>query len=261
MKFQLTLAALVAGMATSAAAAPPTGQQVFEQRCTVCHSLQPAPGKPDLGFVGEIESVNAELLDMFLDRGYIPVISPVGFGHDGSSYNINADVAAGEIAGACGAERLIFLTDVAGILDGQGNLISQIRKADLEALLGKTIKGGMHVKAQAIIGALDHGVKAVHIVDGRVPHSVVAELFPKTLPVLANLYSGVSGADTLNAPPGTAQLRRDPEETRFIYLGVFGLPTIQALLAFCRVGPRHALVDSVDDREEPPEGLSNFEVR
>jgi acetylglutamate kinase len=146
-------------------------------RLLTATKLQPAPGKPDLGFVGEIESVNAELLDMFLDRGYIPVISPVGFGLDGASYNINADVAAGEIAGACRAERLIFLTDVAGILDAQGNLISEIRAADLEALLGKAIKGGMHVKAQAILTALADGVKAVHIVDGRVPHSVVAELF------------------------------------------------------------------------------------
>jgi acetylglutamate kinase len=146
-------------------------------RLLMANKLQPAPGKPDLGFVGEIESVNSELLDMFLERNYIPVISPVGFGKDGASYNINADVAAGEIAGACGAERLIFLTDVAGILDAAGNLISEIRAGELESLLGKTIKGGMHVKAQAILTALADGVKAVHIVDGRVPHSVVAELF------------------------------------------------------------------------------------
>jgi acetylglutamate kinase len=148
-------------------------------RLLMATKLQPAPGKPDLGFVGEIESVNSELLDMFLDRGYIPVISPVGFGADGASYNINADVAAGEIAGACRAERLIFLTDVAGILDQQGNLISSLGAADLEAMLGKAgiVKGGMHVKAQAILTALADGVKAVHIVDGRVPHSVVAELF------------------------------------------------------------------------------------
>jgi acetylglutamate kinase len=148
-------------------------------RLLTATKLQPAPGKPDLGFVGEIESVNAELLDMFLDRSYIPVISPVGFGSDGASYNINADVAAGEIAAACGAERLIFLTDVAGILDGEGNLISEIHKVDLQAMLDKAgvIKGGMSVKAQAILTALSQGVKAVHIVDGRVPHSVVAELF------------------------------------------------------------------------------------
>jgi acetylglutamate kinase len=146
-------------------------------RLLMANKLQPAPGKPDLGFVGEIESVNSELLDMFLERNYIPVISPVGFGKDGASYNINADVAAGKIAGACGAERLIFLTDVAGILDSEGSLISEIRAGELEGLLGKTIKGGMHVKAQAILTALGDGVKAVHIVDGRVPHSVVAELF------------------------------------------------------------------------------------
>jgi acetylglutamate kinase len=146
-------------------------------RLLMASKLAPAPGKPDLGFVGEIQSVNSELLGMFLERNYIPVISPVGFGEDGASYNINADVAAGEIAAACGAERLIFLTDVAGILDDDGNLISQIRAPELQERLGKTIKGGMHVKAQAVLDALAGGVKAVHIVDGRVPHGVVAELF------------------------------------------------------------------------------------
>jgi acetylglutamate kinase len=146
-------------------------------RLLMAEKLVPEPGKPDLGFVGEIQSVNAELLDMFLERGYIPVISPVGFGADGASYNINADVAAGEIAAACGAERLIFLTDVAGLLDEQGNLVTKIGAAALQERLGKSIKGGMHVKAQAILDALAGGVRAVHIVDGRVPHSVVAELF------------------------------------------------------------------------------------
>ncbi len=146
-------------------------------RLLVASKIAPEPGKPDLGFVGEIDAVNADLLDMFLERGYMPVISPVGFGLDGASYNINADVAAGEIASACGAERLIFLTDVAGILDDQGNLLSEIKAADLEARLGKSIKGGMHVKARAVLDALSGGVRAVHIVDGRAPHSVVAELF------------------------------------------------------------------------------------
>jgi acetylglutamate kinase len=146
-------------------------------RLIMAHKLQPEPGKPDLGFVGEIESINASLLDLFLDKGYMPVISPVGFGADGASYNINADVAAGEIAAACGAERLIFLTDVAGLLDESGSLISEIRAGDLEARLGRTIKGGMHVKAQAVLHALANGVRAVHIVDGRAPHSIVAELF------------------------------------------------------------------------------------
>jgi acetylglutamate kinase len=146
-------------------------------RLLTAHKLMPAPGKPDLGFVGEIESVNADLLGMFLEKGYTPVVSPVGFGVDGSSYNINADVAAGEIAAACGAERLIFLTDVPGLLDEAGNLISEIKASELGAKLGTSIKGGMHVKAQAVLNALANGVHAVHIVDGRTPHSVVAELF------------------------------------------------------------------------------------
>jgi acetylglutamate kinase len=146
-------------------------------RLLIAHKLETPPGKQDLGFVGEIESVNADLLDMFLERGYLPVISPVGFGKDGSSYNINADVAASEIAGACGAERLIFLTDVAGILEEDGTLISEVRAAELEARLGSTIKGGMLVKVQAVLHALASGVRAVHVVDGRQPHSVVAELF------------------------------------------------------------------------------------
>jgi acetylglutamate kinase len=146
-------------------------------RLLTAHKLETPPGKTDLGFVGEIESVNAGLLDMFLEKGYTPVISPVGFGKDGASYNINADVAAGEIAAACGAERLIYLTDVAGILEEDGTLISEIRAADLEARLGSTIKGGMLVKVQSVLHALASGVRAVHVVDGRQPHSVIAELF------------------------------------------------------------------------------------
>jgi len=146
-------------------------------RLLMAHKLAPAPGKPDLGFVGEIEAVNSDVIDMLLDRGYIPVISPVGMGVDGVSYNINADVAAAEIAVATGASRLIFLTDVAGILDGEGKLISSLRAADLEAGLGGAIRGGMHVKAQAVLSALAGGVQAVHVVDGRAPHSIVAELF------------------------------------------------------------------------------------
>ncbi|MEA2696052.1 MAG: glutamate N-acetyltransferase / amino-acid N-acetyltransferase [Myxococcales bacterium] len=146
-------------------------------RLIMARKLAPQPGKPDLGFVGEIEMINSELLDMFLERNYIPVISPVGFGEDGASYNINADVAAAEIAVACGATRLIFLTDVPGILDGDGKLVTQIKGSELESRLGGAIRGGMTVKTQAVQNALAGGVQAVHIVDGRTPHSIVAELF------------------------------------------------------------------------------------
>lgn len=139
----------------------------------------PRPGKPDLGLVGDVERVNADVLDMLLDKSYIPVISPVGLGADGQSYNINADVAAAEIAVAARAKKLIFLTDVAGILDENGALLSTLSADDLRVRLqeGRSVKGGMSVKASAILRALEGGVEAVHVVDGREPHSVVVELF------------------------------------------------------------------------------------
>jgi acetylglutamate kinase len=139
----------------------------------------PRPGKPDLGLVGEVESINADVLSLLLDKQYIPVISPVGLGSDGSSYNINADHVAAEIAVAAGAQKLIFLTDVAGILDENGQLLSQLSTADLHGRLqdGKAVKGGMAVKSKAVLRALEGGVAAVHVVDGREPHSVVVELF------------------------------------------------------------------------------------
>ena len=150
-------------------------------RLLSAHKALPKPGKPDLGFVGEIDAVNGDVIEMLLERNYIPVISPVGAGAGGESYNINADVAAAEIAVAVRAEKLIFLTDVAGILDADGKLISEVSMAELEGRLGEAgasgIRGGMMVKTQGVIRALRGGVKAVHIVDGRAPHSIVAELF------------------------------------------------------------------------------------
>jgi acetylglutamate kinase len=139
----------------------------------------PRPGKPDLGLVGDVEQINPHALDMCLDGGYIPVVSPVGSGLDGTSYNINADVAAAEIAVALKARKLIFLTDVAGILDENGQLLSELSAADLAGRLqeGRAVKGGMQVKANAILRALGGGVEAVHVVDGRTLHSVVVELF------------------------------------------------------------------------------------
>ncbi|HEY4186064.1 MAG TPA: bifunctional glutamate N-acetyltransferase/amino-acid acetyltransferase ArgJ [Polyangia bacterium] len=151
-----------------------------DARLLAAHKMPARPGKPDLGFVGEIEAVNPEVLEMLLDKGYIPVVSPVGAGADGESYNINADVAASEIAVATRAFKLIFLTDVAGVLDGEGKLTSEIKAAELEARLSATggaIKGGMMVKTQGVLRALRGGVESVHIVDGRSPHSIVAELF------------------------------------------------------------------------------------
>jgi acetylglutamate kinase len=139
----------------------------------------PKPGKPDLGLVGQVESINSDILDMLLEKNYIPVISPIGLGSDGTSYNINADHVAAEIAVAAKARKLIFLTDVAGILDENGQLLTELKTIDLQVRLqaGKAVKGGMAVKSKAVLRALEGGVEAVHVVDGREPHSVVVELF------------------------------------------------------------------------------------
>jgi acetylglutamate kinase len=114
---------------------------------------------------------------MLLSKAYVPVISPVGLGEDGEGYNINADAAAAEIAIALKSEKLIYLTDVAGILEN-GELVSEITAAEARAKIAKgTIRGGMVAKVKSALRALEGGVERVHIIDGRVPHSVVAELF------------------------------------------------------------------------------------
>ena len=131
----------------------------------------------DLGQVGEVTQVNRVFLEMLLQQGYVPVISPVGLGEDGQSYNINADNVAAEVAVAIGAQKLIYLSDVPGILKA-GELIGQLTGADLRALIDDgTIKGGMKAKARSILKVLSAGVQSVHLLDGRVPHSIIGELF------------------------------------------------------------------------------------
>ncbi len=134
-------------------------------------------GGVDLGMVGEITSVNRELLDILLDKKYVPVVSPVGLGEDGDGYNINADAAAAEIAIAIKAEKLIYLTDAAGILEN-GELVSSLSASQMRRKLADgTIRGGMAAKAKSVLRAIEGGVPSVHILDGRSPHSVIAELF------------------------------------------------------------------------------------
>jgi acetylglutamate kinase len=133
----------------------------------------------DLGLVGEVDEVDASSLEMLLAKDYVPVISPVGLGPDGQSYNINADNAAAAIATALGAQKLIYVTDVAGLLRN-GDLVTEIDHDALRAWLEDPeggIKGGMKVKVQSILRALRKGVSDVHIIDGRTPHSLIAELF------------------------------------------------------------------------------------
>ncbi len=137
-------------------------------------------GGRDLGMVGEITHVNHELLEMLLEKKYVPVVSPVGLGEDGEGYNINADAAAAEIAIAIKAEKLIYLTDVPGILVN-GELVSEMTVSDLlRRMSDGTIRGGMVAKAKSVLRAIEGGVASVHILDGRSPHSVIAELFTDT---------------------------------------------------------------------------------
>jgi acetylglutamate kinase len=132
----------------------------------------------DLGFVGEPEQVDRSVLDQVLKAELIPVLAPVAVGADGQTYNVNADTFAGAIAGAMGAKRLLLLTDVAGVLDKNKKLIPEMTIDDCRRLIADgTITDGMIPKIETCIYALERGVEAVVILDGKVPHSVLLELF------------------------------------------------------------------------------------
>jgi acetylglutamate kinase len=132
----------------------------------------------DLGFVGDPEAVNPQVLKTAAAGGLIPVIAPVGYGEDGQTYNINADTAAGAIAAAVGASRLLLLTDVAGVLDKNSKLIENLTVDQTRALMSDgTISGGMIPKLETCIEAVEKGVDAAVILDGRVPHALLLEIF------------------------------------------------------------------------------------
>jgi acetylglutamate kinase len=140
-------------------------------------SKKPGPQGKDLGYVGEVKKIDPDVIELLLQKGYVPVISPMGLGEDGYTYNINADTVAAEIAVACKASKLIYLTDVQGIFS-QGLLISELSAEELRGRMDDgTITGGMLPKAQSILRALEGNVETVHIIDGRVTHNIVAELF------------------------------------------------------------------------------------
>lgn len=132
----------------------------------------------DLGFVGEPQTVNPEILETMIASDIIPVIAPLGVSEAGDTYNINADTAAGAIAAATNAKRLLLLTDVSGVLDKSGTLVTGLTVAEAKTLMADgTISGGMIPKLETCIDAVDDGVEAVVILDGRVPHAVLLELF------------------------------------------------------------------------------------
>jgi acetylglutamate kinase len=132
----------------------------------------------DLGFVGEPQAINTKVLDTLTGSHMIPVIAPLGIGENGTTYNINADTAAGAIAGAIGATRLLMLTDVTGVLDKKGNLITDVTARQAKTLIKNgTISGGMIPKIETCLAAVKDGVEAAVIMDGRVPHALLLEIF------------------------------------------------------------------------------------
>ncbi len=151
--------------------------------------LQVSPRSPelkaseiiDLGHVGEVKSVNKKVIDLLLNSDLIPVIAPIGVGDDGASYNINADIVAGKVAEVMQAEKLILLTNVAGLQDKNGKVLTGLTTTQVDELIADgTIHGGMLPKIQCALDAVKSGVTSSHIIDGRVAHAVLLELLTDT---------------------------------------------------------------------------------
>lgn len=147
------------------------------------HVTQPSPDleKPeiiDIGHVGEVESINTKVLDMLTSSDFIPVIAPIGVSTSGESYNINADLVAGKVAEVLKAEKLILLTNIPGLMDKDGNVLTGLSTSEVDALIADgTIYGGMLPKIQCALDAVHAGVTSAHIIDGRVGHATLLELF------------------------------------------------------------------------------------
>jgi len=150
-------------------------------RLITAKPLKPSgPKRVDLGQVGEVESVDPQLLIDLTSNRYIPVIAPIGVDRDGRTYNINADLVAGAVARALKAEKLLVLTDVAGILDAKRALIPTLSRKEIQRLIkAGTITSGMLPKVQACLTAVEGGVAKAHIIDGRVLHALLLEIFTK----------------------------------------------------------------------------------
>jgi acetylglutamate kinase len=132
----------------------------------------------DLGHVGEVDKIDTSVIDLLLKGDFIPVIAPIGVGEDGFSYNINADLVAGSIAEALNAEKLILLTNTSGLLDANDNLLTGLDAKKIDDLIAdETIHGGMLPKIGCALSAVKNGVKSAHIIDGRVSHAVLLEIF------------------------------------------------------------------------------------
>ena len=134
-------------------------------------------GKIDLGFVGAIEAINPAVVKALQDDAFIPVISPIGFSEEGQAYNINADLVAGKIAEILHAEKLVMMTNIPGVMDKNGNLLTDLTAREIDALFADgTISGGMLPKISSALDAAKSGVNSVHIIDGRIEHSLLLEI-------------------------------------------------------------------------------------
>ena len=156
------------------------GMLITAHKMTIYH--QEDENKPpeiiDPGMVGEVSRINPDIIHTLINKGFIPVIAPVGVGKSGETYNINADLVASKIASALNAERLMLVTDVDGVLDIDNKLISSVNAKDIKDMIGKgEIKGGMIPKVECALDALNSGVKKSHIINGKLSHTVLLELF------------------------------------------------------------------------------------
>jgi len=156
------------------------GQLLRAKKLRVEHKTpeMEAPEIVDIGHVGEVESVNVKVLDMLVNSDIIPVIAPIGVGADGASYNINADLVAGKVAEVLQAEKLILLTNIEGLMDKDGNILTGLTTQQVDDLIEDgTIYGGMLPKIGCALSAVKSGVNSAHIIDGRVEHSCMLEIF------------------------------------------------------------------------------------
>ncbi|WP_280540699.1 acetylglutamate kinase [Chromohalobacter sp. 11-W] len=156
------------------------GAQITARQLRVEHQSpeMTAPEIIDIGHVGEVEHIATDLIEMLTARDFIPVIAPIGVDAEGHSYNINADLVAGKVAEALSAEKLMLLTNVAGLMNAEGEVMTGLSTAQVDALIGDgTIHGGMLPKIRCALDAVKGGVASSHIIDGRVPHATLLEIF------------------------------------------------------------------------------------
>ncbi|WP_027874792.1 acetylglutamate kinase [Spongiibacter marinus] len=175
------------------------GQLIRARKLKVRHKTpeMSAPEIIDIGHVGEVESVSTDVLDMLVNSDFIPVIAPIGVGPDGASYNINADLVAGKIAEVLKAEKLMLLTNIEGLKNKEGEVLTGLSTEQVDALIEDgTIYGGMLPKIGCALSAVNAGVNSAHIIDGRVPHAVLLEIFTDTGVGTLITNSSVQAADS-----------------------------------------------------------------